>query len=251
MSRGQYLKKGSELTMHGTGVLKRGPETFDGMFANGQYKSGTYTGCNGSVYEGNFCDNRFHGRGSYTWPDGRVYTGMRNNTLHAAYVLQPRRFLWVMFVFVFLSVFFFNFPSWRLTVILTFFLSFSFSFYSAPWDHRSKLNTIASFASWTRCHITVSQHPQPQEQSSFKTKPIRWKHLGLNKAFACRCRRNVEGPEGVSGDSTSRSGGSSHLSIAWFLASAIIVPCTATQQEEARRRSECDTLHGQRGTRKA
>lgn len=74
--RGQYLKKGSELTMHGTGVLKRGPETFDGMFANGQYKSGTYTGCNGSVYEGNFCDNRFHGRGSYTWPDGRVYTGM-------------------------------------------------------------------------------------------------------------------------------------------------------------------------------
>lgn len=73
---GEYLKNGESVCMHGEGVLKMGPETFQGLFEKGLYKRGKYTSCNGSVYSGNFLENRFHGVGEYTWPDGRVYSGM-------------------------------------------------------------------------------------------------------------------------------------------------------------------------------
>jgi len=73
---GEYLKSGESICMHGEGILKMGPETFQGFFERGLYKRGKFTSCNGSVYSGSFLANRFHGVGEYTWPDGRVYSGM-------------------------------------------------------------------------------------------------------------------------------------------------------------------------------
>jgi len=74
--KGSYLKNGDDVQMHGQGQLNSGPETFEGLFDRGMYKSGKYIGCSGAVYEGSFANNLFHGLGTYTWPDGRVYYGM-------------------------------------------------------------------------------------------------------------------------------------------------------------------------------
>ena len=40
------------------------------MHGNGHYKL-----ANGSEYTGEWFDNKFHGKGTQTWPDGRRYEG--------------------------------------------------------------------------------------------------------------------------------------------------------------------------------
>lgn len=75
MYKGQYLKKGDDVCIHGEGALQSGPESFKGTFENGLYKSGRYTSCNGAVYTGTFKNNLFDGLGEYHWPDGRAYKG--------------------------------------------------------------------------------------------------------------------------------------------------------------------------------
>lgn len=72
---GQYMKKGDSISLHGKGKLLSGPETFEGTFANGMYKFGTFISCSGGVYNGNFRDNKYHGVGHYRWPEGREYRG--------------------------------------------------------------------------------------------------------------------------------------------------------------------------------
>ena len=37
--------------------------------------AGTYTFASKAQYDGDFCDNKFEGTGSYVWPDGRRYDG--------------------------------------------------------------------------------------------------------------------------------------------------------------------------------
>jgi len=72
---GQYMKKGDSICLHGEGKLNSGPERYEGTFANGMYKVGTFTSCSGGVYNGNFRDNKYHGVGNYKWPEGREYRG--------------------------------------------------------------------------------------------------------------------------------------------------------------------------------
>lgn len=89
---GQYLKTGEAVCLHGEGLLKTGPESFQGVFEKGAYKVGRYTSCTGAVYSGHFRENRFHGVGEYTWPMGkgehptpppRVYRGLwREGYMH-------------------------------------------------------------------------------------------------------------------------------------------------------------------------
>lgn len=74
--KGSYLQKGETRVIHGEGMLRCGPEVFDGTFEKGLYKKGTYTGCNGAVYFGTFKNNQMHGFGEYKWPDSRSYKGM-------------------------------------------------------------------------------------------------------------------------------------------------------------------------------
>jgi hypothetical protein len=74
--KGQYLQKGAQRTIHGEGMLQCGPEVFTGTFERGLYKKGTYTGCNGAVYNGTFKNNQMHGFGEYRWPDSRSYKGI-------------------------------------------------------------------------------------------------------------------------------------------------------------------------------
>lgn len=72
---GQYMKKGDSICLHGEGKLLSGPEIYEGTFANGMYKVGTFVSCSGGVYNGNFRDNKYHGVGNYRWPEGREYRG--------------------------------------------------------------------------------------------------------------------------------------------------------------------------------
>jgi len=76
--KGQYLQRTTDplRLIHGEGTLQSGPEQFSGTFERGLYKKGTYTGCNGAVYNGTFKNNQFHGFGEYRWPDSRSYKGM-------------------------------------------------------------------------------------------------------------------------------------------------------------------------------
>lgn len=81
--KGQYLRRGEEVVLHGKGFLQTGPESFEGTFDHGAYKVGRYTSCSGDVYEGCFRSNLLHGRGTYTWPDRRVYRGLwRDGQMH-------------------------------------------------------------------------------------------------------------------------------------------------------------------------
>lgn len=80
---GQYLKVAEDVSLHGTGKLDMGPETFVGIFENGCYKEGKYTACSGAVYVGSFHENLFHGPGEYKWADGRIYKGTwKNGFMH-------------------------------------------------------------------------------------------------------------------------------------------------------------------------
>ena len=51
------------------------------MTYNGDYKNGEKTGkgkfeCDGSIYEGDFVDGKFHGHGKYYFADsGKIYKG--------------------------------------------------------------------------------------------------------------------------------------------------------------------------------
>jgi len=69
--RGQYFWKGEKASMHGKGRLQIGSDVFEGTFANGLYQVGKYTSCSGTVYDGSFRNNQFHGLGQFLWPDGR------------------------------------------------------------------------------------------------------------------------------------------------------------------------------------
>jgi len=86
---GYYMKKEDEIVMHGDGILKSGPEVFEGRFEKGQYKEGTFKSCNVNVYTGSFLENKFNGLGEYTWnvklPDERSYSGMwKNGFMHGS-----------------------------------------------------------------------------------------------------------------------------------------------------------------------
>jgi len=74
--RGQYVRKGEKAILQGQGRLQTGSDVFEGIFANGLYKVGKYTSCGGTVYNGSFRNNQFHGPGDCIWPDGRKYSGM-------------------------------------------------------------------------------------------------------------------------------------------------------------------------------
>ncbi|XP_038051411.1 MORN repeat-containing protein 2-like [Patiria miniata] len=63
--------KGTHTTANGT--VYEGDWAQDKMTGHGRL-----THPNGSVYEGEFVQNQFHGRGKYTWPNGAVYQGNFN-----------------------------------------------------------------------------------------------------------------------------------------------------------------------------
>lgn len=68
---------------HGHGVWTVGPEKYVGTFEHGQFVEGKYMSRNRHFYEGQFQDNKFHGQGTYTWADGRVYKGeFKEGRLH-------------------------------------------------------------------------------------------------------------------------------------------------------------------------
>ena len=54
----------------------KGENKSEGNFLDGKFHgTGTYTFPDGSKYEGNFLDGKFHGTGTYTFPDGSKYEG--------------------------------------------------------------------------------------------------------------------------------------------------------------------------------
>lgn len=62
--------------IHGRAVLTWSDGNYaDCLYADGQRISGLYKGANGGVYEGEFKNNFFHGKGTYKYPDGFKYEG--------------------------------------------------------------------------------------------------------------------------------------------------------------------------------
>ena len=61
---------------HGEGVeiYEDGSEYHGNFFEGKKCGLGTLIGRNGT-YNGDFKDNLFHGKGTFTWVDGRTYTG--------------------------------------------------------------------------------------------------------------------------------------------------------------------------------
>lgn len=84
--KGEYLKKGEQVTIHGEGRLQTGPEIFEGIFEMGAYREGKFISCNGAVYTGQFRHNLFYGSGEYLWStaaEARRYKGMwRDGKMH-------------------------------------------------------------------------------------------------------------------------------------------------------------------------
>jgi len=71
---------------HGTGEFTfSNGSVFTGTFEDNKFIKGTYTWPNGRVYNGEWNNIFRHGKGSYWWPDGRTYVGdWRNDKRHGA-----------------------------------------------------------------------------------------------------------------------------------------------------------------------
>jgi hypothetical protein len=80
-SEGEYIHgNDGSMDRSGTGVHI----TTDGTMYEGEWSQdrmngqGTLTHPSGAKYEGNFVKNQFHGSGTYTWPNNSSYTGQFN-----------------------------------------------------------------------------------------------------------------------------------------------------------------------------
>jgi hypothetical protein len=62
--------------MHGEGTLYMGPESYTGLWQRGSKVRGQYAFPGGSLYDGFFANDEFHGMGTYKWADGRSYVGL-------------------------------------------------------------------------------------------------------------------------------------------------------------------------------
>lgn len=64
---------GKDTSLNDDGTFR---ESYEGNFENDKpHGKGTYTWDSGKVYKGNFVDGKAHGKGEYIWPNGASYKG--------------------------------------------------------------------------------------------------------------------------------------------------------------------------------
>ena len=77
ISEGEYIQADGGIIRSGNGKqTTTDGSVYDGEWANDKMNGkGTLSHQSGAVYEGDFVKNQFHGRGKYTWPNGSYYDG--------------------------------------------------------------------------------------------------------------------------------------------------------------------------------
>lgn len=74
---GEYVQEDGSIIRSGRGIhTTKDGSIYDGEWSNDKMNGvGKLTHHSGACYAGEFVNNQFHGRGLYTWPNGSSYEG--------------------------------------------------------------------------------------------------------------------------------------------------------------------------------
>lgn len=76
-AEGEYIQQDGSIVRSGRGIhTTKDGSVYDGEWSEDKMNgTGTLTHHSGAYYTGEFVNNQFHGHGKYTWPNGSSYEG--------------------------------------------------------------------------------------------------------------------------------------------------------------------------------